>query len=66
MELAQSRPVIPTVEARVIRLRDPSAAPHEMQNEKYHAHHKQNVNQGGAYVEGEKPNQPKHYQYRCD
>ena len=50
----------------MISLRDPSTAPHEMQNEEYQAHYEQNVNQASANVEGEKPKQPKHYQYRCD
>jgi len=50
----------------VISLRESSTAPHEMQNEEYQAHHEQNVNQASANVEGEKPKQPKHYQYRCD
>jgi hypothetical protein len=66
MELAPSRIEIPTVEGRVISLREPSTAPHEMQNEEYQAHYEQNVNQAGANVEREKPKQPKHYQYRCD
>jgi hypothetical protein len=66
MELAPCRIEIPTVEGRVTNLRDPSTPPHEMQNEEYQPHDEQNVNQAGAYVEREKPKQPKHDQYRCD
>jgi hypothetical protein len=66
MELAPGRIEITTVEGEVIHLRDPSTAPHEMQDEEYQAHYEQNVNQTGADVKCEKPKQPENDQDHCD
>ena len=50
----------------MIRLRDSSTAPHEMQNEENQAHDEQKVNQTGADVKCQKPQQPENDQYQSD
>jgi hypothetical protein len=49
-----------------ISLRGSRTTPQEVQNQKYQAHDKQEVDHGSAYVKCQKPKQPENNQHQYD